>query len=432
LQGGPDMGKVVRLRRRRKSRVKGREDVLTRAEFEALDLERRVALIQELIPLGLMAAAEELQREVQELAGLRFGRKGGEGEALYRFGSNAGTVLLGGQRVPIRVPRVRTAEGEVRLRSYELLHRGVAAADERLMERVLYGVSCRNYETTVGPRQGAIGTSKSTVSKEFVAASSRVLRTFTERRLDEEDLVAMFVDGKYFAKDEMVIALGITIEGAKRVLGFVQAGTENAQVVSSFFRSLLDRGLCIDKGILVCIDGSKGIRSAARQVFKKQAMIQRCQWHKRENVVSYLPRDQQSWMRKRLQRAYERPTYDEALKALKKVRSELEAENQSALASLDEGFEETLTLHRLGVFAKIGRSFKTTNCIESLNSMAEGLCSKVRRWKNSKQKQRWLAAALRDIEPRLRRVHGHKHLPLLRRALMKELDICSDAAEAAA
>ncbi len=417
------MGKVIPLRRRRgKSRVKGKEEVLTREEFEALDLERRVALIQELIPLGLMAAAEELQREVEDLAGMRYGRKDGQREVIRRFGSNAGTVLLGGQRVPIRVPRVRSEEGEVPLRSYELLHRGVAAADERLMERVLFGVSCRNYETTVGPRQGSIGTSKSTVSKEFVAASNRALRTFTERRI-EEDFVAIFVDGKYFAEDEMVIALGITMDGSKRILGFIQAGTENTRVISSLFRSLIDRGLTVDKGVLVCTDGSKGIRSAALQVFRKRAAIQRCQWHKRENVVSYLPRDQQSWMRKRLQRAYDRPTYDEASKALKKVRAELEAENQSALGSLDEGFEETLTLHRLGVFAKMGRSFKTTNCIESINSMAEGLCSKITHWKNSKQKQRWLAAALRDIEPRLRRVHGHKHLSLLRQALMKELNI---------
>jgi putative transposase len=425
------MGQVIPLRRRRrKSRVKGKEDVLTLEEFEALDLERRVALIQELIPLGLMAAAAELQREVEELAGIRYGRKEGEGEGAYRFGSHSGTVLLGGQRVPIRVPRVRTEDGEIRLRSYELLHRGVAAADDRLMERVLYGVSCRNYEATVGRRQGAIGTSKSTVSKEFVAASSHVLKEFAERRI-EEDLVAIFVDGKYFAEDEMVIALGVTIDGFKRVLGFLQAGTENTRVLSSFFRSLLDRGLNVDKGVLVCVDGSKGIRTAALQVFKKRVVIQRCQWHKRENVVGYLPRDQQSWMRKRLQSAYERPTYAEAHKALKKIRSELEAENQSALGSLDEGLEETLALHRLGVFAKIGRSFKTTNCIESINSMAEGLCSNVKHWKNSKQKQRWLATALRDIEPRLRRVHGHKHLPLLRQALMKELNIEAAAEEAA-
>jgi transposase-like protein len=293
------MGKVIPLRRRRrKSRVKGREEVLTREEFEALDLERRVALIQELIPLGLMAVAEELQREVEELAGMRYGRKGEEGGTIYRFGSNPGTVLLGGHRVPIRVPRVRTEEGELRLRSYELLHRGIAAADERLMERVVYGVSCRNYETTIGARQGAIGTSKSTVSKEFVGASSRALRTFTERRLDEEDFVAMFVDGKYFADDELVIALGVTIDGSKRVLGFIETGTENTQVLSLFFRSLLDRGLCAEKGILMCIDGSKGIRSAAIQVFKGRVMIQRCQWHKRENVVSYLPREQQGWIRK--------------------------------------------------------------------------------------------------------------------------------------
>lgn len=423
------MGKVVRLRRRRKTRLKGEPEALTREEFDALALEQRVALIQDLVPLGLMAAAEELRREVAELAGQRYGRKM-EGEAprqaVYRFGSQVGTVMLGGQRVPLEVPRLRTADGELRLRSYDLLHRGIAAADERLMERVLYGVSCRNYGTAVEQREGAIGTSKSTVSKAFVAASSTVLRSFLERGLGDQDIVAMFIDGKWFAQDEMVVALGVTLEGAKRVLGFVQTGTENARVLAAFLESLLDRGLTIDRGLLVCIDGGKGLRSAVGQVFKQRAVVQRCQWHKRENVVSYLPRQQQPWLRKRLQAAYERPTYEEATKALAKVRRQLEDENQSAVASLDEGVDETLTLHRLGLFAKLGRSFKTTNCIEAINSMAEGLCAKVDRWTNSKQKQRWLAAALRDIEPRLRRVHGYKHLPLLRQAIMRQLNIRSD------
>jgi putative transposase len=410
-------------RQGRKVRVKGEPKVMTREMFDALRLEERVAVIQQLIPLGLMAAAEELQREVEELAGHRYGRKEDSGEATaYRFGTNAGTVMLGGQRVPIRVPRVRIDGKEVPLQSYELLHRSIAAADDRLMSRVLYGVSCRNYESAIGAQTGAIGTSKSTVSKEFVAASGRVLQGFLERRI-EEDMVAMFIDGKYFADDAMVLALGVTVEGHKRVLGFVQAGTENTTVIVQLLRSLIDRGLQTEAGLLVCIDGSKGIRTAVKQVFGKTALVQRCQWHKRENVVSYVPKGQQAFLRKRLQRGYERPTYEEAHKALMKVRVELEEQNQSALASLDEGFDETLTLHRLGLYGKLGRSFKTANCIETLNSMAERLCGRVNHWKNSQQKHRWFAAALRDIEPRLNRVHGHKHLPLLRKALAKELGI---------
>jgi transposase-like protein len=427
------MANVIPLQKeRRKQRVKGKANVLTREEFEALALEQRVALIQQLVPLGLMAAAEELQREVAELAGVRYGRKGKAGEGAYRFGSNQGTVILGGQRLGIDVPRLRSVEGEIPLRSYELLHRSVAAADERLMERVLYGVSCRNYERAAGVSAGAIGASKSTVSKVFVGTSDKVLRAFKERRLEGEDIVAIFLDGKYFAADEMVIAMGVTLEGRKKMLGFIQAGTENLAVIGDLLRSLLDRGLKIEQGVLVCTDGSKGICGAVRRVFKGRAVIQRCQWHKRENVVSYLPKAQQSVLRNRLQRAYERPTYKEAKAALDRIRSDLEQENQSALASLDEGCEETLTLHRLDVFAKIGRSFKTTNCVESLNSMAEAVCGKIKHWQNSAQKERWLAAALQDIEPRLRKIRNYRHLPALRAAVAQDLGIVLDDNAAAA
>jgi putative transposase len=227
----------------------------------------------------------------------------------------------------------------------------------------------------------------------------------------------MFVDGKAFASDQMVIALGVSPEGKKAFLGFVQADTENKTVLTQFFQSLLDRGLNVSQGVLAIIDGAKGISSALSAAFKKKVVIQRCQWHKRENVVSYLPKSEQGWMRRRLQKAYDRPTYSEAHKALMKIRQELEERNQSAMGSLDEGLQETLTLHRLGVFARLGISFKTTNCIESVNARAEELCGKVDCWKNSNQKQRWLASALLDIEPKLRRVRGHTHLNLLREAI---------------
>ncbi|MBU1446637.1 transposase [Patescibacteria group bacterium] len=155
--------------------------------------------------------------------------------------------------------------------------------------------------------------------------------------------------------------------------------------------------------------------------FGKLAVIQRCQWHKRENIVSYLPKSEQKWMRKRLQQAYNRPTYNEASKALSKIEKELSERNQSAEGSLQEGLEETLTLHKLGVFSIIGTSFKTTNCIESINSQAEEICGKVDHWKNSNQRQRWLAAALTDIEGRLYRVRGRQHLGKLREALMTHI-----------
>jgi putative transposase len=158
-------------------------------------------------------------------------------------------------------------------------------------------------------------------------------------------------------------------------------------------------------------------------VFQKKALVQRCMWHKRENVVSYLPKDEQGSWRRRLQHAYDRPTYSEAKAALTKLHGELEDRNQSAAASLAEGLEETLTLHRLGVYGVLGVSFKTTNCIESANALVEERCAKVDAWKTSNQRQRWLATALLDIEPRLRRVRGHRQLPQLVSALVRTLNI---------
>ena len=222
------------------------------------------------------------------------------------------------------------------------------------------------------------------------------------------------------------------LQGRKIPLGFVQTGTENERALTPFLQGLLERGLDISRGLLVVIDGAKGLRSAASKAFGKSALVQRCQWHKRENIVSYLPKTEQARWRWRLQKAYERPTYAEAQSALKRLRAELSSINQSAAASLDEGFEETLTLHRLGVFALLGRSFKTTNCLESLNALVEERCAKVDHWKNSSQKMRWLVAALLDIEPRLRRVQGYRHLPQLRQALVNELIVEGGAKDEAA
>lgn len=407
--------------RGKKKRVKGPVEQMTNEEIAALEMDSRLELICSLIPLGLMYVAGELQREVSSLAGERYARKKEQG-SVYRYGSNPGTVELMGQKVPIRVPRIRDESGEVPLESYEKMHQGLAM-DETLFHRVLYGISCRNYEAAAQAIPGAIGVSKSTVSKRFIEASAKELKAFQERDLSEHDVVAIFLDGKTFADDTMVIALGVTMEGNKVFLGFVQTDTENKLVLSQFLRSLLDRGLDISKGILAVIDGAKGISAAVKSTFKNQVLIQRCQWHKRENVLSHLSKGEQPWMRKRLQQAYERPTYKEALKKLQAIQEELKDRNQSAEASLKEGLKETLTLHLLGVFAIIGCSFKTTNCIESVNAMAEQRCQKVDYWKNSSQKQRWLAASLNDIEPRLRKVKGHKHLGTLRTAIMKELKI---------
>ena len=272
---------------------------------------------------------------------------------------------------------MRGLEGEARLESYERLHGAAGEVDEGLFRKVLLGISCRDYEAAVEAVPGAIGLSKSTVSREFKKATARQLKAFQERELTELDVVALFLDGKTFANDEIVVALAVTMGGDKVFAGFVQTETENARVITSFLRSLKDRGLDLSAGALVVIDGAKGLKSAVTTVFRGQVLIQRCQWHKRENVVSYLPRTEQKAWRGRLQRADERPTYEEAKRDLKAMRAELDELNQSAVASLDEGFEETLTLHRLGVFPLVGRSLKTTNVLESVNAQAEQRCGSI-------------------------------------------------------
>jgi transposase-like protein len=386
-----------------------------------MDLDSRLELIRALIPLGLMHVGDELDGEVVGLAGGRYERKA-EGVRYYRHGTNPGTVRLLGQRLPIKVPRVRGPDGEVQLRSYDELHRG-GELNELLFRRVLYGISSRNYERAAQEIPGAIGLSSSSVSRDFVEASAAKLREFQERDLSGLDVVVLFVDGKSFADDEMVIALGVVRGGEKPFLGFVQTETENERAVSQFLQSLVDRGLETSSGLLVVVDGSRGLLSAIRKVFRKRALIQRCQWHKRENVVSYLPKSQQAYWRRQLQHAYDRPTYDEAKRELLKIRAQLQEINDSAVRSLDDGFEETLTLHRLGLYGVLGRSLKTTNILESVNSQAEERCCRVDYWQNSSQKQRWLAAALLDIEPRLRKLVGYRHLPKLQAAIGKELKL---------
>ena len=418
------MGSVLRRVRKRKQRL-GEVQVVAREEYGELDLDAKVELIRSLIPLGLMHVHELLDNEVTALAGPRHARD--DGGVGMRYGSNPGTVRLAGQRVPMRVPRVRGEKGELPLRSYQALH-GSGEVDDRLLRRVLYGISCRNYAGAAEAIPGALGLSSSSVSRAFVEASAAQLKEFQERDLSGETYVALFLDGKTFADATLVVALGVTARGDKRFLGFVETNTENEKVLTPFVRSLVERGLNSSQGLLVVIDGGKGLRAAVNQGLKKQALVQRCQWHKRENVVSYLPKSEQANWRRRLQRAYDRPTYAEARPALLALHRELESRNQSAAASLAEGLEETLTLHRLGVYEVLGASFKTTNCLESVNALVEERCAKVDAWKTSNQRQRWLATALLDIEPRLRRVRGHQHLPKLQAALRRALKIKAEPA----
>jgi transposase-like protein len=388
------------------------------AEHPDWGSESRLSMIQMLIPLGLRAVEEELQAEVRaKVGGGRHDRTGGDNK---RWGQNPGSVFVGDQKLRINVPRVRNMRSreEVPLKSYQRLQ-DPGHLDELALSRVINGISQGKYERAAEQVPETFGIKKSSVSRKFIRASAKRLEAFLNRDLSGHDIVAVFIDGKFFAENELVIALGVTIKGEKILLGFIETSTENHKVCKNFLNGLRDRGLNLDQEILFIIDGGKGIHKGISEVMGDGALIARCQWHKRENVLSYLAKERRAEWKRRLQSAYEQTSYELAKKALGALKQELKMINLSAAGSLEEGMEETLMLQRLGMFEKLGRSFKTTNCIENVNKSLEVYTGRVTRWQNSDQRQRWVATALLEIEPRLNCVTGHEHLQELREAMKR-------------
>ena len=250
--------------RSKKTKRLGPVQVIRPDQYEAFDVDSKLECIRALIPLGLMHVQEVLEEEVYQWAGARYAPKTPDLLG-RRHGSNPGSVQLAGQRHPLRIQRVQyKTGGEISLHALDLL-RGTGHVDALLLKRVLYGISCRNYETAAAAVPGAIGLSSSTVSRTFTRVSAQQLQALQERDLRPLDVVAVFLDGKTFADMTMVIAVGITLTGEKHILGFVETGTENEAVLTPFLQSLCDRGLEVSKGLLIIIDGGKGLRAAVRQ-----------------------------------------------------------------------------------------------------------------------------------------------------------------------
>lgn len=384
-----------------------------------------LSMIQALIPLGLKAVEESLQRDVTALAGARFAHDDAS-PGVARWGQQRGSIYLADQKVPITVPRVRDlhAGTELPLATYAQLQTP-RAQDVGLFRRVLAGVSTREYHAAAEAVPEAFGLAKSSVSRRFIRASADALRDFHTRRHDDRAWLVLLLDGKTFADDQVVIALGVTTDGEKRVLGLVQTATENKRTCAAFVRELVERGFTAPNGLLVVLDGAKGLRAAVRDVFGEDVAVQRCQWHKRENVLSYLPKAKHGEWRRKLQAAYAHGAYTDAKRALHRLVGELETLNQSAARSLAEGLEETLTLHRLGVHDDLRRSLHTTNLIESVMAQIERKTHRVNHWRTSDQKQRWCAATLLQIEQKFRRIRGFKQLPLLQTALTNKLHLAA-------
>jgi len=377
-------------------------------------------LFKNFVELAKMHYNQLVKDELKEKAGKKYER----GKRYNRWGSNPGSIRIGEEKVPVEVPRLynkeeeRTEEAE----NYSRLH-NIEKPSEELMRKITLGLSQKDYERVTRTVLESFGMSQSAVSRSFIEESSKRLKEFESRDLGKYDFIALIVDGKYLSRDNIIIALGVTITGVKIPLGFVQATTENTEAVKGLIQDLIKRKFRFKEGILTIVDGSKGLKKAIIETFGKYALIQRCQWHKRENVVSYLNKNQEDIFRGKLQRAYKEPDYETAKSRLYEIRDELEKINRSAARSLEEGLEETLQLHKLGLVEELGTSFSTTNLIENLNSQLRKYLGRIKKWVNPDMKARWLATSLTEIEHNMRRVNNYEKLYLLRAAIKSELKL---------
>jgi len=405
--------------------MKNKENAAQNLEwYQNQSLETQISLFGNFLEVAKLLANQMLEDEVKEKAGIRYEREKPASGRYSRWGSNPGSIRVGEEKVKIKVPRMLDNQKKATESpdSYQKL-KSIDLPSESLMKRIILGLSQHDYQEVVKMGVESFGLSQSTVSKAFIEESTKALEEFEKRDLGLYDFIALVIDGKYLSKENTVIALGITISGEKIPLGFIQTTTENSNAVKGLLKDLLRRNFKYREGILTLLDGSKGLRKAVDETFGKYALVQRCQWHKRENVLSYLNQEHQEQYRGKLQRAYNEPDYQIAKSKLKEIITELMKINRSAARSLEEGLEETLTIHRLGLVEQLGRSFTTTNLIENLNSQLKKYIGRVKRWMNSDMRSRWMATALLQIERRMKKVNNYQKLHLLRTALKTELKI---------
>ena len=369
---------------------------------------------------GLQVMAAMFAEDAERLCGPGGGHN--PDRAGYRHGSEAGSVTLGGRRVPAIRPRVRAADGsgELHLPSYDLFS-STEVLSRLAMEKMLAGLSSRRYTAGLEPAGQAIedqaaATSKSAVSRRFVAATETALGELMARRLDDLDLVAFMVDGVHFGEHTCVVALGIGIDGTKHPLAVEEGSTENATLVTGLITGLRERGLDVTKPILAVLDGAKALSRAVKDVFDKP-LIHRCQQHKIRNVRDRLPEKMRTVVERRMRQAYHAESALKAEAALQALAAELDKTHPGAAASLREGMAETLTILRLGVPPTLARTLRSTNPIESMIEICREHSKNVKRWRDGTMALRWCAAGMLEADHQFRRVNGHLHLPKLRAAL---------------
>ena len=377
------------------------------------------------VEVGLGVLRELLEEEVDELVGPK--GKWNPDRAAVRYGREDGEVTLGGRRVRVRRPRVRTADGEseVALETYEHF----ADRDPLegvVLERMLAGVSTRRYARAQEPvgeqvEADARSTSKSAASRMFVARTRDQLWRLMNRPLSDLRLAVIMLDGIELHGRTNIVALGITTEGQKLALGLWEGSTENATVAAALLSDLVDRGVDVEQGLLFVIDGSKALRKAIRQVFGNNVPVQRCTQHKERNVIDHLPERDRQAVKTRLRRAWKESNHKSALEQLTTLALELDHAHPGAAASLREGMEETLTVTRLGITGKLKLTLQSTNPCESMISTVRVIHRNVKHWSSGDMCLRWTAAGMLEAETRFRKVQGYRGLATL--AVKIEQDI---------
>jgi len=385
----------------------------------------REGLLALAVGTGLQVMTALMEADVTALAGLK-GKHSSERVAV-RHGHERGSVTLGGRRVPVHRPRVRAADGsgELPVPAYELFN-GTELLGRLAMEKMLAGLSSRRYAPAglepVGAQvsQTANSTSKSAVSRRFVASTETALAQLLATDLSGLDLVALMIDGVHFAETCCVVALGIDLQGNKIPLSLVEGSTENATLVRDLLVGLRERGLDVTRPILACLDGAKALRRAVLDVFDKP-VIQRCQLHKIRNVRDKLPQRLRPGVERRMRAAYHADSMLAAEAQLNALARELDKTHPSAATSLREGMAETLTVLRLDVPPTLARTLRSTNAIESMISICRDTSRNVKRWRDGQMALRWCAAGMVEAGKQFRRVNGHLHLSALRAALEREV-----------
>lgn len=377
----------------------------------------RAELMEFVVASGLRVLTGLLEADRTGLCGPRYQHQADR--QATRHGAVPSEVVLGGRKVALRRPRVRRDGAEVPLPTFQT----VAAEDplnRRVVEQMLVGVATRQYARSLeplGPEVTTRGTSRSSVSRRFVAQTAKQLEAWRATPLTDLELVALWLDAVHVGEHCIVVALGVDKTGRKHALGLWDGSTENTAVCQGLLANLQSRGLAMDRSLLVIIDGAKALHTAVTQTFGHAAVIQRCQVHKRRNVLEHLPEAQRPWVRAILVRAYASPNVATARRLLQDLARRLADPYPGAAASVREGLDETLTVISLGLSERLRRSLGTTNPVESLLSRTRQVKRNVKRWRSGSMVVRWVAAGVLEAAKGFRRLKGYTEMPQLVAAL---------------